>query len=898
MSSSLKPPLTRKTSVLLLSIFLLTLPVVAGPAPKAHSAEVAGPDARPPASLAKGHAVDGLTRLSSINSGSLGGGVLTLVFSDSFPIEDRSYAQAVFDLAYPELVAVYGAPAQTSAVILGYLPGSLPDALCEQPPIVHMSILPVEHNTATEYLWDSTFIHELAHVFHCGISIPSPWAEEGMATLVQSLVVQRLVESGKRSYPTLGDGHRELASYLSQYDTTNYLDRDTYLYEDTTVRGFGDYGEGAAFFFILNTVADGFLPKLNEALYSTANTYPYYPYGPSFDRARFLSIIGRIAGGASVDGIAVEEWIDKQAITYLGSGTLGSPIVPRVGVIADHHIPGGPSIWSVEAFVIDPTLGKNVPYLDANLKVIDALGTAVFETKFNTGNTGVCTIQIPSLSDGAYKIVVSANYGSQTVVGVTYGIRQSVYNLGWAPGYGRCDCIFGVSLNSYGDPVSTSITTNGTLRANVNGAFVIDATSRQVSISIGSETRVITKPGPYTRVVWLPTQTSASFAVSASPTRAKLYGFDAVASYNLTISSVGGFEGVVSLIAAGYPTAVSAMLEPSLIRTSPSNDGVVSLKFSGGSFCCPDNWQGSYSIKLVAKSGPLIQISMVTLDIEWLVDTEFKGNWYHLEVLTNSSTYDPKGSSAFDYDAKRQMMNFTVGGPEGTRGFINATFDATLISGFPAVSVDGTVAAYAWSRVNSTYYFIHVSYGHSTRVIAVHGSEPVPTELRIEVSPNTVNITRGENATIDGLLVANGYYPLEGRTVKIEYSLDNVDWSFVAWVATGADGRFSCGWLPPSLSTYMLRARWDGDGIYSNAISANATAQVVPEFLHPVFIVIIVLALAGLVRRPLRSSSASQTTRDPCLPRSEPLRQFLLDPVSSRCPELSSLFCAHSRRLC
>lgn len=267
--------------------------------------------------------------------------MLTLVFSDSFPIENRSYAQVVFDLAYPELVAVYGAPAQTSEVVLGYLPGSFSDASCEQPPMVRMSVLPVEHNTATEYVWDSTFIHELAHVFHCGISIPYPWAEEGMAALVQSLVVQRLVESGKRSYPTLGDGHSELASYLSQYDTTNYLDRDTYLYEDITVGGFGDYGEGAAFFFVLNTVVDGFLLKLNEALYSAANAYPYFPYGPSFDRARFLTIIGRIAEGVSVDGIAVEEWIDKQAITYLDSGTLGSPIVPRVGVIADHHIPGG-----------------------------------------------------------------------------------------------------------------------------------------------------------------------------------------------------------------------------------------------------------------------------------------------------------------------------------------------------------------------------------------------------------------------------------------------------------------------------------------------------------------------------------------------------------------------------
>jgi len=173
---------------------------------------------------------------------------------------------------------------------------------------------------------------------------------------------------------------------------------------------------------------------------------------------------------------------------------------------------------------------------------------------------------------------------------------------------------------------------------------------------------------------------------------------------------------------------------------------------------------------------------------------------------------------------------------------MNATFDAQLLSGPPMVSVDN-MTSYSWSRVNATHYFVHVSYEHSTRAIIIRGSEPVPTGLNIEVSPNTVNMTRGENVTIQGVLLANGYYPLEGMPVRMEYSLNNVDWSFIASVATDASGHFRHGWLPPSIGTYVLRARWDGDSAYSNAISVSLTAQVVPEFVQPAFIAIITLAL-------------------------------------------------------
>jgi hypothetical protein len=859
----LKPRVTRRTSVLVVTIFLATFPIVARDIESSQTTQGTTPSLLEALSVEKEESdarthfltrAIGTERLNkpSISSQSLGGGVLSLAFSDSFPVEDRSYAQAVFALVYPELVAIYGAPAQTSEVVLEYLPGISGVGGC--PPTVQIGFLPQGGDNS--HAWDATFIHELLHTFHCGVSIPYPWAEEGMTTLAQYLVMQRLVESGKMD-SFAGNEYYQLASALLQYDAKQYLDPDAFYYWWAYTQARPAHYSGAAFFSILSTYANGFLLKLNEALYVEANSRADYSDSWVFDRERFVLVLKNVLGDVSVDGLPLEEWIERQSITYVGESVTGRSNTRIVAFPLDPE-----NFKSIFVAAVDAKTYGYVKNLHVELQVIDVLGNVVFETGQNSGENGVSLVDVPPLPEGGYKVQVSTEYEGQSLIGVTYGIRQSVYDLTWTK-HG-CDCVFGMVMDSYGNPVQLPITTNATLRANTNGAFVIDTSSPQVAITIKSETRVVTRPGPYSRVVWLPAQTPDDFSILISPARAKVTSYGAVASYGITISSIGGFQGIVWVTAAGYPSSFgTATLEPSFARIGPSNGGVMSLTFMGG-YGDAAPYQGSYRVRLVAKSGPLIHISVVVLDVTWLLYAEFKGNSLLLEVLTNSST----SRDDFQYDPKSQSMSFTAGGPEGTQGFMNATFDVQLISGLPVVLVDGNIAAYAWSRVNATDYFIHVSYGHSTRVIAIRGSEPVPTDLKIEVSPGTINMTRGENATIEGLLLTNGYYPLEGRPVEIECSLNNVDWNFVAWVPTSADGRFSYSWLPPSLGNFMLRARWDGDGTYSSAMSPNATAQVVPEFFHPVFIAIIALALVGLIRRPLRSSNASQTTRGPCLPRS------------------------------
>jgi hypothetical protein len=145
-------------------------------------------------------------------------------------------------------------------------------------------------------------------------------------------------------------------------------------------------------------------------------------------------------------------------------------------------------------------------------------------------------------------------------------------------------------------------------------------------------------------------------------------------------------------------------LEPSFAVINPSTGGTLFLIFMGP-YGDAAPYQGTYRVKLLAKSGPLVHVSVVTLEVTWLLYAEFKGNDHPLEVLTNSST----SRQDFQYDPRSQSMNFTVRGPEGTQGFMNATLDAQLISGLPVVLVDGNVAAYTRSRVNSTHYSIHVS---------------------------------------------------------------------------------------------------------------------------------------------------------------------------------------------
>ena len=67
--------------------------------------------------------------------------------------------------------------------------------------------------------------------------------------------------------------------------------------------------------------------------------------------------------------------------------------------------------------------------------------------------------------------------------------------------------------------------------------------------------------------------------------------------------------------------------------------------------------------------------------------------------------------------------------------------------------------------------------------------------------------------------------PLQGITVTISYKNDTA-WNLLAKVATTSEGSYSYYWTPASPGTYQIRASWEGDATYSEAISSPVSLVV------------------------------------------------------------------------
>lgn len=90
-----------------------------------------------------------------------------------------------------------------------------------------------------------------------------------------------------------------------------------------------------------------------------------------------------------------------------------------------------------------------------------------------------------------------------------------------------------------------------------------------------------------------------------------------------------------------------------------------------------------------------------------------------LQVASNSTV------SGLIFDSTRGILNFTVTGPTGTRGFFDATIAKSLFSGQPVVLIDG-VQISATVSGDTNFWYIHVTYPHSQHHVTIGGSNTVP----------------------------------------------------------------------------------------------------------------------------------------------------------------------------
>jgi len=90
-----------------------------------------------------------------------------------------------------------------------------------------------------------------------------------------------------------------------------------------------------------------------------------------------------------------------------------------------------------------------------------------------------------------------------------------------------------------------------------------------------------------------------------------------------------------------------------------------------------------------------------------------------MQVVSNSLVSD------LVFDSTRGLLNFTISGPSGCYGFIDATIAKTLLLGRPVVLIDGTQHS-ALVNEDATFWYVHVTYTHSEHHVTIGGSDSIP----------------------------------------------------------------------------------------------------------------------------------------------------------------------------
>ena len=98
----------------------------------------------------------------------------------------------------------------------------------------------------------------------------------------------------------------------------------------------------------------------------------------------------------------------------------------------------------------------------------------------------------------------------------------------------------------------------------------------------------------------------------------------------------------------------------------------------------------------------------------------YQGQPYHFSIQTNSSMFN------LQFDRTRRLINFSVTGPDGTRGYVNAVVPITLLNGPPIIMLNNQQIAPSLLNQNTTHYIIRIDYHHSTQQVSIGGAYTIP----------------------------------------------------------------------------------------------------------------------------------------------------------------------------
>ena len=430
--------------------------------------------------------------------GAIGEGDITIVYDSSFPVDNRGYAQELFDLVYPEIKSIYGDPSNIITVTLSYDPSSYPwNYYYGATDTITMSQLPPSIGTSPS--WDAIFTHELIHAFHDAIYLTpgeGSWAEEGMTEAATQIVAMNLL--GIRDIVL-----RDPVVNLKYYDVWSYMGKDVLGGgPDFTYKLVPDlhYRIASAMFFILTTELSSnpsnpydFLSQLNNQIYSQASS------NPIFSDDRFKLMIRQAAAGRLVEGLLSDVWIGNQPVT---SGFVESGF--QIGVYP--YRPENPTQIRALTF-LRLSDAREIPISEeVSVQIKDSEGNTVRTGEFVTGSdgTGYLELDPTPLPQGGYQIIATTNFN-----GIEYEARNYAYSQGESILIEQADnSLYGVTLDKYGRPISSSISVSGGTvdMPPSKGAFRVEAESQaipfELTVTAGTLDSIFGKPNPYTRVVW------------------------------------------------------------------------------------------------------------------------------------------------------------------------------------------------------------------------------------------------------------------------------------------------------------------------------------------------------------------------------------------------------------
>lgn len=144
---------------------------------------------------------------------------------------------------------------------------------------------------------------------------------------------------------------------------------------------------------------------------------------------------------------------------------------------------------------------------------------------------------------------------------------------------------------------------------------------------------------------------------------------------------------------------------------------------------------------------------------------------------------------------------------------------------------DGNITSYQWNfgdgNTTTTTAQIathrYLNYGNYTVTLAVTDNDGLTgikttiltvqkrnSTLSIHVNPSIIEIER--STLINGTLLVQGSQPRKNLEVTIDFRIQGQsDWTILATVTTSIEGIYSYNWTPPEVSTYEIKATWEGN---------------------------------------------------------------------------------------